>query len=676
VERKHFRSLQPQSGHPHHPRQPGDASRALFPGGFRRAGRRSDRIGDVYESVDDAESGRKMLPDRLHAVPLSGMVPGCDVRDAALASDVHGLLGDLAGQVAVGPGAHGLFDESLSSPGAPREAPHDPGRIAEHLRYAAEALLDPTRQFGQGHGRRRTPGGKLLLAEPGLGLHTQALAQPRVVAEFAMGIERKMIGEQAHVVAQQQLDPAFAHADDACILAPPKVAVMDENGVRFGRHGGLQQVERRRDPGDEPAHLAPAFDLQAVGAIVAKAGDVQKPVGIIGEFGKVGMHRLWLIFAQTATVCLAVLFVISTLRPDLLPGGVRSHAPEVVAIREPAPDGAGATRAVSYSDAAGQAMPAVVNIYTAKEVKMAQHPLMDDPTFRKYFGETLGQSVRRTSSLGSGVIVSASGYILTNHHVIEAADEIEVALADGRKLAATLVGTDPETDLAVLKTTEKALPAIVFGEPDRLRVGDVVMAIGNPFGVGQTVTLGIVSALGRSHLGINTFENFIQTDAAINPGNSGGALIDTNGHLVGVNTAIYAQRGGTGGSLGIGFAIPVSVVRQVMESIIETGSVTRGWIGVEAHDIARESADAARQVPASGAVIAGVLPSGPAEAGGVKAGDLLVAVGDKPVADSTSMLNLVAALPPGRPATLTVMRNQAEVRLTVTVGRRPAVRRE
>jgi len=389
------------------------------------------------------------------------------------------------------------------------------------------------------------------------------------------------------------------------------------------------------------------------------------------------MHRLWLIFAQTATVCLAVLFVVSTLRPDLIPGGARTTGSQVVTVRESAPPAADAPRAGSYSEAAARAMPAVVNIFTSKEMKMSQHPMMDDPTFRRFFGESFGQSVRRAASLGSGVIVAPEGYILTNHHVIEAADEIEVALADGRKLAATVVGTDPETDLAVLKAAADAsLPAIVFGDPDRLRVGDVVMAIGNPFGVGQTVTLGIVSALGRSHLGINTFENFIQTDAAINPGNSGGALIDVNGHLVGVNSAIYAQRGGGGGNLGIGFAIPVTVARQVLDSIVRTGTVTRGWIGVQASDASNETTPAGSQVATSGAYIREVLPRGPAASGGVRAGDVLVAVDDRPVADSTAMLNLVAALPPGRAATLTVMREATQVRLTVTVGKRPAPRRE
>src|SRR5712692_7366980 len=254
------------------------------------------------------------------------------------------------------------------------------------------------------------------------------------------------------------------------------------------------------------------------------------------------MRNLWLIFAQTATVAVGVLFVVTTLKPEWL--GRPAAGPQVVELRQAATSPGGSARAASYSDAVRKAVPAVVNIFTSKEIKTPRHPLLDDP---------LEDEPQRAASLGSGVIVSSKGYVLTNHHVVEAADEIEVALADGKKLKAKAVGSDPETDIAVLQVEGGPLPAITFGDADALRVGDVVLAIGNPFGVGQTVTMGIVSALGRSQLGINTFENFIQTDAAINPGNSGGALIDTAGNLVGINTAIYSR---SGGSLGIGFAIP------------------------------------------------------------------------------------------------------------------------
>jgi len=387
------------------------------------------------------------------------------------------------------------------------------------------------------------------------------------------------------------------------------------------------------------------------------------------------MHRLWLIFAQTATVCLAVLFVVSTLRPDLLPGAAPRS--QVVTVREPAPGSPAPTPAAgaaSYSEAVSRAVPSVVNIATTQEVKAARHPFANDPLFRRFFGSETEQEVQRSPSLGSGVIVSAEGYILTNNHVVASADDIVVSLADGRRVGAKIVGRDPETDLAVIKTDVTGLPAITLGQPDRVKVGDVVLAIGNPFGFGQTVTFGIVSALGRSQLGISTFENFIQTDAAINPGNSGGALIDVNGHLVGLNTAIFS--GAKGGNLGIGFAIPVSLARQVMEGIIANGSVTRGWIGVEAHDLTRELAESFQVNTTRGALIAGVLRNGPADAAGVRTGDILVAVEGKPVVDSSSMLNLVAALAPGHKATLTVVRNRTELRYSVVVGRRPTPARE
>ncbi len=297
------------------------------------------------------------------------------------------------------------------------------------------------------------------------------------------------------------------------------------------------------------------------------------------------MRKLWLIFAQTATVAVGVLFVVTTLKPEWL--GRPAAGPQVVELRQASTSPGSSARAASYSDAVRKAVPAVVNIFTSKEIKTPRHPLLDDPLFRHFFGDRLEDEPQRAASLGSGVIVSSKGYVLTNHHVVEAADEIEVALADGKKLKAKAVGSDPETDIAVLRVEGGPLPAITFGDADSLRVGDVVLAIGNPFGVGQTVTMGIVSALGRSQLGINTFENFIQTDAAINPGNSGGALIDTAGNLVGINTAIYSR---SGGSLGIGFAIPASSAKQVMEQIIQTGTVIRGWIGVEAQEITPEIA--------------------------------------------------------------------------------------
>jgi serine protease DegQ len=376
------------------------------------------------------------------------------------------------------------------------------------------------------------------------------------------------------------------------------------------------------------------------------------------------MRKFWLIFAQTATICLAVVFVVTTLKPELLPAGWRGG--NVVSFKEAAQD-VTPKKINSYSDASKKAMPAVVNVSTIKEVRVPRHPLMDDPLLRHFFGDRLDEK-RRTNSLGSGVIVSPQGYILTNYHVVKAADEIEVLLADGRKVTPRVVGDDPDTDLAVLKVDMKNLPAITFGHSEEANVGDVVLAIGNPYGFGQTVTMGIISALGRSHLGLNAFENFIQTDAAINPGNSGGALVDVSGNLIGINSVIYSR---TGSSSGIGFAIPASVAKQVMEQIIKNGSVTRGWIGVEAQDMSKELAESFKLPNSSGALIAGVLKSSPADKAGVKPGDILLAVEGRPVTDSLNMLNLIAALPPGKPVAFTMMRNQTEVQLKITVGKRP-----
>ncbi len=388
------------------------------------------------------------------------------------------------------------------------------------------------------------------------------------------------------------------------------------------------------------------------------------------------MQRLWLLFAQTVTVGLAIWFIVATLKPDWA-AGIIGRQPNKVQIAsstvplQEAPASVNPSQG-SYRDASARAMPSVVNIFTTKESREPQNPFMDDPFFRKFFGDRFGEQEEKQFSLGSGVVVSSQGYVLTNNHVIEAADEIEVALADGRKAVAELVGTDPETDLAVIKVDLKDLPAITLGHIDQARVGDVVLAIGNPFGVGQTVTMGIVSALGRNHLGINTFENFIQTDAAINPGNSGGALVDANGNLLGINTAIYSR---SGGSLGIGFAIPVTTVKTVMDSIISTGQVIRGWIGVEPQDITPELAESFGLMKKSGTIIAGVLKGGPADKAGMRPGDILISVDGKPVTDTTDMLNLIAQLKPGSTAKMMVMRKNQEAALNVTVGTRPKIKR-
>ncbi len=382
------------------------------------------------------------------------------------------------------------------------------------------------------------------------------------------------------------------------------------------------------------------------------------------------VRKFWLFFAQAVTVCLAALFVVSTLRPDLLAWSGRPAAP-VTTVAAPAP-ATSAGKLMSLSDAAKRAMPTVVNIYTSKEVKAQRAPFMDDPVFRYFFGGEGEGQPQKSTNLGSGVIVSEQGYILTNAHVVEAADEIEVALADNRRAKAKVIGADPETDLAVIKIDLPNLPAIRFGQSDQAQVGDLVLAIGNPFGVGQTVTFGIVSALSRSHLGINTFENFIQTDAAINPGNSGGALVDINGNMIGINTAIYSRTPG-GASLGIGFAIPTATAKQVLDQLVQTGTVTRGWIGVAVQDLTGELAESLKLPDARGTLITEVFSGTPADQAGMKTGDVLVAVNGKPVTDSSSMLTLISAIAPGSGATLKVIRSQKDVELKVTVGKRPKI---
>ncbi len=380
----------------------------------------------------------------------------------------------------------------------------------------------------------------------------------------------------------------------------------------------------------------------------------------------IDMRKLWLLFAQSATVALGVLFIVTLFKPDLLQRQPQTGGP---VIQQAQPSAANArTSGESFAPAAHKVIPAVVNVFTQQRVR---NPVLQDPVLRYFFGDRQDSRSRQVSNLGSGVIVSPNGYILTNHHVVEAADEIQIALADGRTLPARVVGADPETDLAVLKIEADKLPAITFAQADSLKVGDWVLAVGNPFGVGQTVTAGIVSALGRTHLGINTFENFIQTDAAINPGNSGGALVDSGGNLVGVNSAIYSR---TGGSQGIGFAIPVSIARQVMEQIIQSGSVTRGWVGIEVQDMTPELAESFQLGNAQGALIAGVLKGGPADSGGIRPGDILVAVNNKAVTDSASLLNLISALQPGASAQLKVARKQQSLELKIQVGKRPMQR--
>ncbi len=322
----------------------------------------------------------------------------------------------------------------------------------------------------------------------------------------------------------------------------------------------------------------------------------------------------------------------------------------------------------ALAEVAEVARPAVVNISTTSTVTMEENPMFNDPFFRRFFGDQFDHGQKRkfkSSALGSGVIVSADGYILTNNHVVKGADEIKVILYDKREFKGKIVGTDPRTDLAVVKIQAKDLPTVKIGDSGKLKTGDVVLAIGNPFGLNQTITMGIVSAVGRSNIGLADFEDFIQTDAAINPGNSGGALVNTNGELVGINTAIFST---SGGYMGIGFAIPSDMARSVMDSIIKHGKVIRGWLGVSIQNLTPELAKSLGMKETAGALVGGVEKDSPADKAGMKRGDLIIQFGGKKVEDPTGLRNMVAGSAPGTKAEIKVVRDQKEQALTVTLG--------
>lgn len=376
------------------------------------------------------------------------------------------------------------------------------------------------------------------------------------------------------------------------------------------------------------------------------------------------MKRYWLLFSQVVTVLFAVWFVLVTLKPDWLN---RRPSLQGVTLLEAPSHAPGNVMPGSMSPAAKSAAPAVVSIATTQVRK--SHPLANDPWFRFFYGDREDDSPQM--GLGSGVIVSPEGYILTNNHVVEGAQEIEVTLSDSRRTTAKVIGTDPDTDLAVLRITLDRLPVIAMGNSDTVQVGDKVLAIGNPFGVGQTVTGGIISALGRNQLGINTFENFIQTDAAINPGNSGGALVDVNGSLLGINTAIYSR---SGGNMGIGFAIPVNTARKVLEGLVRNGQVTRGWIGVEPVELNSDLAETFGIKQTEGVIITGVLQNGPAFKAGLKPGDVLLAVDEKDVRNVSELLTVIAAQTPGTAVKMRIKRRNADMTLEVTPAQRPAAK--
>lgn len=383
------------------------------------------------------------------------------------------------------------------------------------------------------------------------------------------------------------------------------------------------------------------------------------------------MRRIWLLFAQSVTISLAVLFVIVTLKPQWLQS---SNGPSTsgrsTVVQGRVDDRPALPMPGSYANVIANAAPAVVNIYTTKRIAVPRVPFPQDPILRHFFEQMPGFSQRReSSSLGSGVIVTDKGHVLTNFHVIEGADEIILALSDGRQVPARVMGTDPDTDLAVLQITKlSAFQHIEFAEPGSARVGDIVFAIGNPFGVGQTTTMGIVSALGRDRLGLNTYENFIQTDAAINPGNSGGALIDAHARLIGINTAIYSE---SGGSQGIGFAIPIDTVNQVLTQIIEFGHVRRGWLGIEPQDVRADLARAFNLDRQTGVIIAGMMRDGPAARAGLRVGDIVQSMNGHAIEDTPALMGRIARASPGETVRLGVWRSGRQQTLEVKVGMRP-----
>ncbi|NEN76461.1 PDZ domain-containing protein [Pelistega sp. NLN82] len=391
------------------------------------------------------------------------------------------------------------------------------------------------------------------------------------------------------------------------------------------------------------------------------------------------MQRLWSIFSQTVAICLAIIFIVATLRPawvnqflTKMPIIAHTQPTAMVKIQDPSDGKANLTTTIitSYAGAVELATPSVVNIYTTKKIESPFKSLPDVPSLRPFINEQHNlQKLNEPTDLGSGVIATSDGYILTNYHVVEAADSIEVALYDGRKFEGRLIGSDPDTDLAVLKIQAEELKPIAYNENEKLNVGDVVLAIGNPFGVGQTTTMGIISALGRSGLGINTYENFIQTDAAINPGNSGGALINVNGNLIGINTAIYAEDE-AGGSLGIGFATPAGTALKIMQEIIDTGHVTRGWIGLEPQELTTDIAKAFELKETRGVIIASIVPNSPAEKAQLAVGDIILELDNKPIISVSQLMNEVSDLKPNTQLSLKILRSGQEQMITITLGKR------
>jgi serine protease DegS len=378
-----------------------------------------------------------------------------------------------------------------------------------------------------------------------------------------------------------------------------------------------------------------------------------KVVGFLFQFGLIGLAVAVIYLISASDRDQAEILAFLTASGERTPGQIEAG---------PA--------AFSYADAVSLSAPSVVTIYTMKTITDKAHPLLDDPIFGQFFGDQLQRRQRSHSetNLGSGVIIGSEGYILTNQHVVDGADEILISLADGRGSQAIIIGEDKDTDIAILQIPITGLAGIRVADMPTIRVGDVVLAIGNPLNVGQTVTMGIVSATGRDRIGLNTFENFIQTDAAINPGNSGGALINARGELIGINTAIFSQ---TVGAQGIGFAIPIPLALDIMQQIIEFGEVTRGWLGVEGTEINARAALATGDPGIKGALIVGVFIDSPADMAGIRAGDIVVAVDAKPVLGIRDLLDKITLRQPGEQVRVTIYRGPEKSTLDMKVTQRP-----
>lgn len=642
--------------------------------------------------MSDLEVFSQPVTHCLHAIAFSRMVAGRIEMDARLAGNVHRLLGGLSGNIGVDTQGDGLLDVCLRPPGAPCDTLHRTVAACHMQRLSFESLLNDAGKIIAGCGGGKAPHiadtARVAGLQPALDLDAETLGELGVVAQFGVAIERQMVGKQTDPGIEKELDTLVAEARDARVFVAPEITMMDQNRVRTAVDSGFHQCLARRDPRYHPLDLVTSLDLKAVGAIVLEGLGLEQPLQLAFQFGTMyhdpplsrkesAPHKGEKTALQDNADMKAATSFLKPVMTGLVVAGLAIVLREMLTTRhivlvEAAPPAITAPTLAgqaSWADAVEAARPAVVNIYTSKIVTRNSPPPFDDPAVRRFFGmQDAPQRERLQGSLGSGVVVSASGYVLTNHHVIAGADEIRVALEDGREAMASVIGTDPGTDLAVLFIEMTDLPSITLEASDNGRIGDIVLAIGNPFGVGQTVTQGIISALGRNQNGLSTLVDFIQTDAAINPGNSGGALINTQGHLIGINTAIYSKTGTTNG---IGFAIPVSLAKSVLESLVREGTVIRGWLGISPQIMTETLANALHIDYAQGLLVAGVYTDGPAAVAGVRPGDILLKIDGQLLHEPREALNYITSRKPGDHVTLEVFRSGQVVSVDAVVGTRP-----